>query len=119
MDLSDGFLISLAADNVIIASPTKPTHVKTCPPPTNVFTGRADIVAQLDDYFMASPTSFESGTQRVFVLYGLGGAGKSQCAFKFVAKCQVHRPCRYDRFVDLYVEPLTLMFVQILEGFPG
>ena len=29
------------------------------------------------------------GKQHVFVLYGLGGAGKSQIAFKFVNACQV------------------------------
>ena len=29
------------------------------------------------------------GQQHVFVLYGLGGAGKSQIAFKFVNTCQV------------------------------
>jgi len=29
------------------------------------------------------------GTQHVFVLYGSGGAGKSQTAFKFVEACQV------------------------------
>jgi len=29
------------------------------------------------------------GMQYVFVLYGLGGAGKSQIAFKFVEACQV------------------------------
>ena len=29
------------------------------------------------------------GKRHVFVLHGLGGAGKSQIAFKFVEECQV------------------------------
>ena len=74
-------------------------RMKTCPPPTNVFTGRADILSQLDEYFCPSPTSFDSEEQRVFVLYGLGGAGKSQIAFKFVKQCQVTRPSRYGIFL--------------------
>ena len=36
------------------------------------------------DYFFN-----DLGKQHVFVLYGLGGAGKSQIAFKFVNECQV------------------------------
>jgi hypothetical protein len=71
-------------------------RLKACPPPTTVFTGRTNILSQLDQYFCPSPTSFDLGKQCVFVLYGLGGAGKSQIAFKFVEKCQVPRLSRYD-----------------------
>jgi hypothetical protein len=50
--------------------------------PTSVFTGREDILAQLDNYFnVEGPAKQE---QHIFVLYGLGGAGKTQIALKFV-----------------------------------
>ena len=33
--------------------------------------------------------SHDVGKRHVFVLYGLGGAGKSQISFKFIEECQV------------------------------
>jgi len=95
--LNDDFLNSLSIDGAVMVAPSAKlgSRLKTCPPPTNVFTGRADILLQLDEYFCPSPSSFDSGEQRVFVLYGLGGAGKSQIAFKFVKQCQVPQPSRY------------------------
>ena len=69
--------------------PAKPVpHLKICPPPTSVFTGRTDILLQLDKFFCPSPASLDSGKQQVFVLYGLGGAGKSQIDYKFIEQCQ-------------------------------
>jgi len=38
-----------------------------------------DILDKMGSYFNSESTS-----QRIFVLYGLGGAGKSQIAFKFI-----------------------------------
>lgn len=52
--------------------------------PTTVFTGREDILNQLDRYF--SLKGPDKDKQHVFVLYGLGGAGKTQIALKFVDK---------------------------------
>lgn len=56
---------------------------RRCPPAVHVFTGREDILAQMREYFVG-----ESKKQRVFVLYGLGGAGKTQIALRFVEICQ-------------------------------
>ena len=56
-----------------------PAHLKNCPPPTWVFIGREDVLSQMRTYF-----STDVGERHVFVLHGLGGAGKSQIAFKFV-----------------------------------
>ena len=58
--------------------------LRSCPPPTHVFTGRQDILTKMREYFFN-----DLGKQHVFVLYGLGGAGKSQIAFKFVHARQV------------------------------
>ncbi|THH20457.1 hypothetical protein EW146_g905 [Bondarzewia mesenterica] len=75
----------------------KPGH-KRCPPPSDIFTGRADILSRMHDFFAA-----EWNRQRVYVLYGLGGAGKSQLAYKFVQECQMDaQPSQFSDafFVD-------------------
>ena len=58
-------------------------QLKRCPPSAQTFTGRDDILAQMRQYFLN-----ESRDQRIFVLHGLGGAGKTQIALKFVKMCQ-------------------------------
>ncbi|THH16169.1 hypothetical protein EW146_g4419 [Bondarzewia mesenterica] len=72
----------------------KPGH-KRCPPPSDIFTGRADILSRMHNLFAA-----ESNRQRVYVLYGLGGAGKSQLAYKFVQECQID--AQPSRFSDVF-----------------
>ena len=53
------------------------------------------MLRQMDLHFSNSKL-----TQRVFVLYGLGGSGKSQIAFKFVDQCQLDtKPCRCASFL--------------------
>jgi len=52
---------------------------KHCPPPVTLFIGRKDILDKMRCYFNSG-----SAYQRIFVLYGLGGAGKSQLALKFI-----------------------------------
>ena len=54
------------------------------PGPTKSFTGRVDILNKLSEYFSETTASVASATQRVFVLFGMGGAGKTQIALKFV-----------------------------------
>ncbi|KAF8596393.1 FabD/lysophospholipase-like protein [Ceratobasidium sp. AG-I] len=51
-----------------------------CPPPCRAFTGRGDILKQMESYFFQN-ASLE---RHLYVLYGLGGAGKTQLALKFV-----------------------------------
>ena len=65
---------------------TKPEpqpSVMQCPPPSRAFTGRADVLQQMELYFFDGKR-----TQHIFVLHGLGGGGKSQIAFKFVDQSQ-------------------------------
>jgi len=54
---------------------------KLCPPPVASFIGRKDILDKMCSYF---DLETQSTCQRIFVLHGLGGAGKSQLAFKFI-----------------------------------
>jgi hypothetical protein len=79
-------LISLQ-DGVLVQKRAPP--LKNCPSPTNLFTGRNDVLLQLHKCFTPLPTSVESAQQRRFVLYGLGGGGKTQIAFKFIRECQM------------------------------
>ena len=56
------------------------------PPPADFFTGREDYLTSMENNFEIPKTSVEMGVQRRFVLYGIGGIGKTQVALKFVDK---------------------------------
>ena len=62
---------------------------KICPLPVKSFTGQKKILDKMCQYF----DSGQKG-QHVFVLHGLGGAGKSQLAFKFLEDSKTDY--RYD-----------------------
>ncbi|THH21425.1 hypothetical protein EW146_g153 [Bondarzewia mesenterica] len=68
---------------------------KRCPPPSDIFTGRTDILSRMHNLF-----AVESNKQRIYVLYGLGGAGKSQLTYKFVQECQMD--VQPSRFSDVF-----------------
>ncbi|KIK66872.1 hypothetical protein GYMLUDRAFT_913773 [Collybiopsis luxurians FD-317 M1] len=50
-------------------------------PVSPFFTGRQDVLLELADYFSSESLSTE---RKIFVLYGMGGAGKTQTALKFI-----------------------------------
>ncbi|KAF7368056.1 FabD/lysophospholipase-like protein [Mycena sanguinolenta] len=50
-----------------------------CPLPSRKFQGRKDILDKMQDFF-----ALNIGTQNIYVLHGLGGAGKTQIALKFI-----------------------------------
>ncbi|KAJ7367477.1 hypothetical protein DFH08DRAFT_927988 [Mycena albidolilacea] len=56
-----------------------------CPPSSQIFQGRQDILAKMTEYF-----SKDIGTRHIYVLHGLGGSGKTQISLKFLdtANCQ-------------------------------
>ncbi|KAJ7112508.1 acyl transferase/acyl hydrolase/lysophospholipase, partial [Mycena epipterygia] len=70
-----------------------PAYWKVCPPPTPHFTGRNNILQEMTKYFNTA-----LGRRHVFLLHGLGGAGKSQIAFKFVEMSTFPEP----RFSEIY-----------------
>jgi len=65
---------------------------KLCPLPVSSFTGRNDILDKMRKYFDS-----DGLFQRVFVLHGLGGSGKSQLAFKFLQESRAD-----ERFSDIF-----------------
>ncbi|KAF7361594.1 FabD/lysophospholipase-like protein [Mycena sanguinolenta] len=50
-----------------------------CPLPSRKFQGRRDILDKMHDFFLSGP-----GNQKIYLLHGLGGAGKTQIALKFI-----------------------------------
>ncbi|KAJ7921604.1 hypothetical protein B0H13DRAFT_2415391 [Mycena leptocephala] len=52
-----------------------------CPPPSRNFLGRQIILDKMHQYF-----NQDLGEQQIYVLYGLGGAGKTQISLKFIAE---------------------------------
>jgi GTPase SAR1 family protein len=50
-----------------------------CPPPSRNFLGRQIILDKMHQYF-----NRDLGKQHIYVLYGLGGAGKTQITLKFI-----------------------------------
>ncbi|KAJ7120123.1 P-loop containing nucleoside triphosphate hydrolase protein, partial [Mycena epipterygia] len=52
-----------------------------CPPPSRIFHGRQTILQQMHQYFAQI-----TGKQDIFLLHGLGGAGKTQIALKFISE---------------------------------
>ncbi|KAJ7437322.1 hypothetical protein FB451DRAFT_1378633 [Mycena latifolia] len=80
--------------NPVVRMSDSPAYLKVCPPPSVRFTGREDILLKMSEYFNTS-----IGQRHIFLLHGLGGSGKSQIAFKFVAQ-STSRP--ESRFPDVY-----------------
>jgi len=83
---------------VALVSPRPPVEPmeerKLCPLPVASFTGRKEILDKMRRYFDS-----DGKLQRVFVLYGLGGSGKSQIAFKFLQESQDDN--RYDGSMNI------------------
>ncbi|KAJ7832009.1 P-loop containing nucleoside triphosphate hydrolase protein [Mycena leptocephala] len=62
---------------------THPTQVNqtinNCPPPSRIFHGRQNILDKMHKYFSQNQMQ-----QHILLLYGVGGAGKTQIALKFI-----------------------------------
>jgi Cdc6-like AAA superfamily ATPase len=58
-----------------------------CPPPSQIFQGRQDILEKMDACF-----SNDTGERHVYVLHGLGGSGKTQIALKFLDMTNKQNP---------------------------
>ncbi|KAJ7240152.1 P-loop containing nucleoside triphosphate hydrolase protein [Mycena haematopus] len=50
-----------------------------CPPPSRIFHGRQTVLDAMHQFFARNIQK-----QKIYVLYGLGGAGKTQIALKFI-----------------------------------
>jgi len=53
------------------------------PNPSNRFTGRTEVIAKLERHFSNTDDSAQK-KRKFFLLYGMGGIGKTQICLKFV-----------------------------------
>jgi hypothetical protein len=58
-------------------------QMNNCPPPSRIFQGRQAILDKMTHFFAEA-----IGKLHIYVLYGLGGAGKTQIALKFINDSQ-------------------------------
>ncbi|KAJ7916511.1 hypothetical protein B0H13DRAFT_2448673 [Mycena leptocephala] len=59
-----------------------PQGINTCPPPSRLFQGRENILDKMHQYYFIK----DSSGKHIFLLYGLGGAGKTQIGLKFIER---------------------------------
>ncbi|KAJ7111244.1 hypothetical protein C8R44DRAFT_677721 [Mycena epipterygia] len=72
-------VLDMISPNLVVSQ--VPQHINNCPPPSRIFHGRQKILDQMHQYFTENVRK-----QDIFVLHGLGGAGKTQIALKFIAE---------------------------------
>ncbi|KAJ6517581.1 hypothetical protein DFH09DRAFT_1287762 [Mycena vulgaris] len=76
-------MLTVISPNVLV--PQVPPRINNCPPPTRIFHGRQTILNTMNQYFTQS-----GGVQKIFLLHGLGGAGKTQISLKFIQESASH-----------------------------
>ncbi|KAJ7463650.1 P-loop containing nucleoside triphosphate hydrolase protein [Mycena latifolia] len=82
-------VLTVISPNVLVSEIHQPAN--NCPPPTRIFHGRQNILDKMHQYFIQ-----DMKKQHIFLLHGLGGAGKTQIALKFVEEATSH-------FTDIFV----------------
>ncbi|KAF7345902.1 FabD/lysophospholipase-like protein [Mycena venus] len=63
-----------------------------CPPPSQIFQGRQDILEKMVECFSKDP-----GQRHIYVLHGLGGSGKTQIALKFLEMMNRYQTPRFTK----------------------
>ncbi|KAH8826735.1 hypothetical protein DL96DRAFT_1680711 [Flagelloscypha sp. PMI_526] len=89
-------------DGILPVETTATVWVKKCPLPSPNFTGRRDDLNHMHAYFSSGVGS----SSHIYVIYGLGGSGKTQLLLQFVLECQIRSPRIFDvvYFVDASLE---------------
>ncbi|KAF7297778.1 hypothetical protein MKEN_01401500 [Mycena kentingensis (nom. inval.)] len=71
--------------------PAEIVQIQNCPQPIRFFCGRTEILDRMAKYF-----NIDIPGQKTYLLYGLGGIGKTQIAHKFLANMA-------ERFTDIWL----------------
>jgi hypothetical protein len=69
------------------------------PNPSALFTGHEDVLKRLMDHFV--PQDQVDRCRKLFLLYGMGGIGKTQICLKFVEKMAGRLVCSFTIFLIL------------------
>ncbi|KAJ7836483.1 hypothetical protein B0H14DRAFT_2589699 [Mycena olivaceomarginata] len=87
---TDGF----NSDNPLASEiePSKASLALVCPPPSQIFQGRQDILEKMAKHFSTDP-----GQRHTYVLHGLGGSGKTQIALKFLDMMNRYQTPRFTK----------------------
>ncbi|KAJ6480072.1 hypothetical protein DFH09DRAFT_427775 [Mycena vulgaris] len=84
--------LSMGVAPDVAATPATHTITK-CPPSSRIFHGRQNI---LDQMYQFVKQNLEN--QPIYLLYGLGGAGKTQIALKFIKEFSLHILHRHEYY---------------------
>ncbi|KAJ7447834.1 hypothetical protein FB451DRAFT_1375538 [Mycena latifolia] len=88
-------VLTVISPSVLVSQVHQPAN--NCPPPTRIFHGRRSILDKMHQYFI-----WDMKKQYIFLLHGLGGAGKTQIALKFVEEATSH-------FTDIFLVDTSTM----------
>jgi len=75
--------LDLLQVNIHRNRPTSDGVIPLMPNPSTRFTGRTEVIAKLKRHFL-SKTNDAVQKRKFFLLYGMGGIGKTQICLKFV-----------------------------------
>ncbi|KAF8182447.1 hypothetical protein K438DRAFT_1724930 [Mycena galopus ATCC 62051] len=77
---------TLASEQAFQFGNIRPSQILNhCPPPSRIFQGRRNILDKMHHFFTSNME-----IQHIYVLHGLGGAGKTQVALKFINESSSH-----------------------------
>ncbi|KAF8600238.1 FabD/lysophospholipase-like protein [Ceratobasidium sp. AG-I] len=85
LQAGNGVISTSYADGSIQVDVPKIATMWLCPSSSHVFTGRREPIAMLTACLV-----HQTQHRRVFVLHGLGGAGKTQIALRFIEESRYH-----------------------------
>ncbi|KAJ7901372.1 P-loop containing nucleoside triphosphate hydrolase protein, partial [Mycena leptocephala] len=92
---------TFASEQAFQLSNIRAQRVNHCPPPSRIFHGRQDILDEMHRFFTSNMK-----IQHIYVLHGLGGAGKTQIALKFINESSSH-------FSDIFlIDTSTIMTIE-------
>ncbi|KAJ7712802.1 hypothetical protein B0H16DRAFT_553033 [Mycena metata] len=77
---------TVATDQALQLQKVRASQIAShCQPPSRIFCGRQDILEKMQNFF-----SDTDSQQHIYVLHGLGGAGKTQIALKLINESSSH-----------------------------
>jgi hypothetical protein len=75
--------LSVDAAAAAITSVSSNEHFDIPQQVSSIFTGRKQFLENMRNFFIAPPGNYRNSQQRRFVVYGIGGSGKTQFSCKF------------------------------------